>query len=367
MKTIIGVILVISGFVPFLYGENNLTKTIESTQDTKIDTFTFSSDGTDINGKIYLPASFGKDQNSYAIYLIDFTEQHFKVAKDEFEKVISATEQIQDFDAVVVTLEEHLDVDLYASNRDFQKYYKIFNAMASYVDTNYTNNTSRTFIGRGSGAGLVLMTLFLEDSATSVFDNFIATDSPSSFNNYIITILSGDNLPRNKLNKKFHYSFSTSNNRKSCLNLIQTIDQAKYPWLQFESLEYTDNDYENTYPAAFTEGLKYIFNDLPSTVEENLSTVPIVYRMKQNYPNPFNPYTIIKYSIPNNALDLRPSNVQLKVYDILGKEIATLVNEVKSAGTHEVKFNASSLTSGIYFYKIRAGNFLETKKMILLK
>ncbi len=257
MKIIFGFMLFL-GTMSLSFGENDFTETIEITQAAKIDTFTFPSDGTDINGKIYLPASFSKDKSLHAIYLIDFTEQHFKVATDEFEKVISATEEIQDFDAVVVTLEEQLNVD--ANTGDFQKYYNIFKNMTSYVDANYTNNNSRTFIGRGSEAGLVLITLFLEDSVTSVFENFIATDSPSSFNSYIMNMISGDDFPKNKLNKKLHFSFSTTNNRTSCTNTINAIKNAQYPWLQFESIEYKNSNYENTYPISFAAGIKFIFN-----------------------------------------------------------------------------------------------------------
>ena len=83
--------------------------------------------------------------------------------------------------------------------------------------------------------------------------------------------------------------------------------------------------------------------------------------MGNNYPNPFNPSTTIKYQIPQLSL------VTLKVYDVMGSEVATLVNEEKSAGTYEVEFNATGLTSGIYFYQLKADSFVETKKMILMK
>lgn len=81
----------------------------------------------------------------------------------------------------------------------------------------------------------------------------------------------------------------------------------------------------------------------------------------QNYPNPFNPTTTIKYSIPNSGI------VQIKIYDILGNEINTLLNEYIQDGTYEIEFNASGLPSGIYFYEIKSGSYLETKKMILLR
>ena len=80
-----------------------------------------------------------------------------------------------------------------------------------------------------------------------------------------------------------------------------------------------------------------------------------------NYPNPFNPTTTIRFSVPTSEF------VTLKVYDVLGNEVALLVNEQKSAGSYEVEFSASGLSSGIYFYKIQSGSFVETKKMLLLK
>jgi hypothetical protein len=85
------------------------------------------------------------------------------------------------------------------------------------------------------------------------------------------------------------------------------------------------------------------------------------YKLEQNYPNPFNPTTNFEYRIADFGL------VVLKVFDVLGNEIATLVNEEKSAGTYQVNFSAKELSSGIYFYQLTAGNFIETKKMILLK
>jgi ASPIC and UnbV/FG-GAP-like repeat/Secretion system C-terminal sorting domain len=93
------------------------------------------------------------------------------------------------------------------------------------------------------------------------------------------------------------------------------------------------------------------------------------FALLQNYPNPFNPSTKIKFTIPNvgDANFASGTNVKLVVYDVLGNEVATLVNEEKSAGTYEVDFIAASLTSGVYFYKLQAGSFVQTKKMILLK
>ncbi len=104
------------------------------------------------------------------------------------------------------------------------------------------------------------------------------------------------------------------------------------------------------------------------SAEENGSEIPTEFSLEQNYPNPFNPSTKIKFNIPN-VETLRATSLQviLKVYDILGNEVATLVDEEKSAGKYEVEFNGGNLSSGIYYYTLRAGSFIETKKLILMK
>jgi hypothetical protein len=99
---------------------------------------------------------------------------------------------------------------------------------------------------------------------------------------------------------------------------------------------------------------------------ENKDELPKKFSLDQNYPNPFNPITKIKYTIPSEGTSLMKS-VQLKVYDVLGNEVATLVNEEKRAGNYEITFNAANLPSGIYFYQLKAGEFVSTKKLMLLK
>lgn len=112
--------------------------------------------------------------------------------------------------------------------------------------------------------------------------------------------------------------------------------------------------------AGFGE---YIFaddNSIITSIESNKS-IPKDFLLSQNYPNPFNPGTIISYHLPTL------SNVSLKVFDVLGREVVTLVNKEQPAGNYKVTFNASHLSSGIYFYVMRAGDFIQTKKLVLLK
>ena len=102
-------------------------------------------------------------------------------------------------------------------------------------------------------------------------------------------------------------------------------------------------------------------NNIITNLEEGSLILPDKYSLAQNYPNPFNPSTKIKYDIKIDGL------VTLKVYNILGMEVSSLVNEVKQAGRYEVEFNGLNLNSGIYYYRLQAGEYTETKKMLLLK
>ena len=106
--------------------------------------------------------------------------------------------------------------------------------------------------------------------------------------------------------------------------------------------------------------VKEIYNNIVTGLEGEILSLPD-YKLSQNYPNPFNPSTKITYSIPEK------SNVSLKVFDLLGSEVVELVKDEIEAGTYEITFYASNLPSGIYYYKLQAGSFVETKKLILLK
>ncbi|MBK7629959.1 MAG: T9SS type A sorting domain-containing protein [Ignavibacteriales bacterium] len=100
----------------------------------------------------------------------------------------------------------------------------------------------------------------------------------------------------------------------------------------------------------------------PTAVKSELmENIPTIFSLEQNYPNPFNPSTKISWQSPVNLYQT------LKVYDMLGNEVATLINEEKPAGIYEIDFNASQLSSGVYLYKLQAGEFKSTKKMILMK
>ncbi|MBK7631989.1 MAG: SBBP repeat-containing protein [Ignavibacteriales bacterium] len=137
------------------------------------------------------------------------------------------------------------------------------------------------------------------------------------------------------------------------------IDQAKSIVLDNQGNVYVTGSSAGSGTSVDFATIKY--SQTPTGINQTEYSLPEKYSLHQNYPNPFNPSTVIKYQLPIS------SQVIIKVYDVLGKEVATLVNEEKPAGRYQVNWNASNLSSGIYFYKIQSGSFVETKKMILLK
>ena len=111
-----------------------------------------------------------------------------------------------------------------------------------------------------------------------------------------------------------------------------------------------------------------VFEDFSTSVEPG-STLPTSFKLSQNYPNPFNPSTKIIYTVPSVIASgtKQSQQIMLKVYDILGNEVATLVDEQKEPGIYEIEFSAANLASGIYIYHLQASEFTDTKKMVLLR
>jgi hypothetical protein len=140
--------------------------------------------------------------------------------------------------------------------------------------------------------------------------------------------------------------------------LVSSGEEAESPFfmtvvLDADSVQLVQNNGTVVMLTSFEEVI--IVTDVPR------GTVPKEFSLSQNYPNPFNPSTTINFSISQTE------KVNLKIYDVLGREVATLVNEQKAPGNYEVKFNAGNFASGMYLYRLQAGDFVQTKKMILMK
>ena len=119
--------------------------------------------------------------------------------------------------------------------------------------------------------------------------------------------------------------------------------------------------YQSADVGTLTGRWVYCRNPATSIPRLGRQSVPRDFSLDQNYPNPFNPVTTITYALP------KPSEVRLSIYDQVGREVFLLVNERRNAGVYEVKFDAAGLSSGVYFYRIQAGDFTQTKRLLLLK
>ncbi|MFN3426399.1 MAG: alpha/beta hydrolase-fold protein [Candidatus Thermochlorobacter sp.] len=163
---------------------------------------------------------------------------------------------------------------------------------------------------------------------------------------------------RARLPLKFFLStgtlFDGENNTRA---FRRTLEEKGYP---VRYREVNEGHSWGNWRALLSEMLTYFFA-ATSSVRESDGALPKEFRLEQNYPNPFNPTTTITYTLPKR------SKVSLKVFDVLGREVATLVNQVQEVGAYRAYFSAHGLTSGVYFYQLRADEFSQTRKMTLLK
>jgi hypothetical protein len=175
------------------------------------------------------------------------------------------------------------------------------------------------------------------------------------------------------------YTYDENNNQTGYLS--EDWDNISSDWINYERAFFTYDEngflkselYQN-WDSDLSDWVNstkidYVVTQIPTDVSSKNLLEITSFKLGQNYPNPFNPSTKIKYSIPNINYENAGSNVNVKiiVYDILGREIATIVNEKKTTGNYEISFDARQLNSGIYFYKLDAEDFHQIRKMILLK
>jgi hypothetical protein len=161
---------------------------------------------------------------------------------------------------------------------------------------------------------------------------------------------------------------SNGNIWMDCNTTVAILKAADESWVTHELpaggiYDITHDGNGTTWVATYANAGIYMFDTQRSVpLEETAGTTPKEFNLKQNYPNPFNPTTTIGYDLPSS------SQVTLKVYDLLGREVATLVNaRQQSAGQHQVSFDASRLSSGMYIYRLESNSFTATKKMMLIK
>ena len=186
-----------------------------------------------------------------------------------------------------------------------------------------------------------------------------------------------ESLSQNWINFNWLNDLKATNTYDEDNNWITSLAQNwdGISWINDSSVEFTYDGDNNRieFLRQSWDGSNWV-NELMATYTysitgvEHLEDIVESFILSQNYPNPFNPSTKISYQIPAS---LNPSKggtfVTLKVFDILGREITTLVNEIQNAGVYEIEFNASQLSSGIYLYVLKAGSIIQSKKMVLIR
>jgi hypothetical protein len=228
--------------------------------------------------------------------------------------------------------------------------------------TNFIITNERNVLGDKSGK---LTYSFIDSNGVCRLNNSVSipigTNAGSNFGMWVFGDLSGNEI-------EYWFTDAGSNNVEV---LIDTLDwtgwKMKYLPIgdipgtgekQFHSIVINQTESGSLMGELYFDGIQ---SDVVTSFDEDGNTTVSHYELFQNYPNPFNPSTVIKYNLPETGL------VNIKIYDILGNKIATLLNNEKNAGSHSIEFNADKYASGVYLYKISSGSFVSVKKMMLLK
>jgi enterochelin esterase-like enzyme len=334
----------------------------------KYATYYSTTVGVDRRAVVYTPPGYSKDKKYNVLYLLH------GIGGDEKEWYSSGSPNIildnlyadQKLEPMIVVLpngrampDDDATGDLYAADKvaAFATFeFDLINDLIPFIDSTYPVNTSsehRALAGLSMGGGQSLNFGLAHPDTFAWVGSFSAapnTKSPSAL------IPNPSYLADNLLG--LWISCGTSDG-------LLYISQQTHDYLEQHNIPHYYSLVENGGHdwAVWKHGLYYfsqlIFVGTTSAVEENRQ-LP-AFSLEQNYPNPFNPATTITYQVAKGSF------VTLKIYNLLGNEIATLVNEYKPEGRYEVKYNASGIASGVYFYKIQAGGFSNTKKFIVLK
>ncbi|MGB5530296.1 MAG: alpha/beta hydrolase-fold protein, partial [Ignavibacteriaceae bacterium] len=242
--------------------------------------------------------------------------------------------------------------------------YRLFyvNELVPYVDANYLTKNDpkeRLVIGPSYGANISALISYNHPEVFGLCGLHSAAFQPNGYEAY--------NLIVNGPVKDIKWSTIWGTYEGLYVNMRNFRDFLISANYELDWLERPEGHSWGLWRATIDRMLEYFFPDNSSEVIAENDFTPEDFILYQNYPNPFNPSTIINWQSPVGSWQT------LKVYDVLGNEVATLIDEYKPAGRYVIEFNAAyllpkeSLTSGVYFYQLKAGNYIETRKMLLLK
>ncbi len=229
-----------------------------------------------------------------------------------------------------------------------------YSVLQFWLDNQWLNNTKTTYNYDGNGNLIYYLTQIWEDEQWSNSSQTIYEYSDNQNLVYSLLQFWQDEQWVNYSQALYDYNFSTN----MVLGKGFQWNNSDSAWVDGDVV-FLFRDMLGRYLYSIGYKTEVFYGQISDILENNNEVSE--FTLKQNYPNPFNPQTKIKYSISKSSL------VTLKVYDTLGREVAEIVNKIQQPGNYEVEFNAEQLSSGIYFYELRANDLVITKKMILLK
>ena len=306
------------------------------------------------DGKVWINSSRTK-------YIYDIFGNIYKVLNEnwngtDWEKISEITAAYNSDGKQTIVVEDY-GTNAYQTTYSYDSDGNIIHEVSEiYSSGIYEYLDSTNFTYDSDGKQITDESFYWDENISSwAKDTYILNTYDSNCNNINILeeLWNGTNWVNDN---QIKYTYDANGNVTSAIGEFRSDPD----WMPYDIayVDFTDsfgNNYDYYSAAKIEIFYKSITDVNPTKVIVNK------FRLSQNYPNPFNPTTTIRYAIPQK------SNITIKVYDILGKEITTLVNEEKSIGNHEVNFNGTNLSSGIYFYRMTSGSFTETKKLILFK
>lgn len=318
------------------------------------DTTFFSTNlGNSRTIRVYLPPGYQSSSDSFPVILFHDGLEYTSLAQanNVIDYLIARREIVPVIGVFVPPVNRTAE---YAGNQQNQFTAFIVNELMSYIDTRYRTRrdpSRRATLGASNGGNIAL---WLAYSHPEVFGNVAAQSS-----NIQSSISSGfQSSPR--LNLKLYLDLGTYD-----IPVLIPLVRDFIPILQLKGydhryVEYHEGHSWGNWRAHVDNALKFFFPGSALNVQES-QNVPATTRLMQNYPNPFNPTTTIRFSLEKQVY------ISLRVFDMLGRVVATLVEGAKERGEHSVVFDATNLTSGVYLYRLQSGNFTHTRKLLLIR
>lgn len=303
--------------------------------------------------RIYTPPGYASSSDSLPVILFHDGLEYITLAQanNVFDYLISEN-RIKPIIAVFVPPVNRTPE--YAGNQMSQFSAFIVNELLPYIDARFRTRrspSSRATLGASNGGNIAL---WLGLNHSNVFGNVAAQSSN------VIGSISSRFQNGMQLDLKLYLDLGTYDIPELIplvRNLVSILQSRSYV---FQYHEYHEGHSWGNWRAHIDNALEMFFPPTSSSVEQ-ATALPLVAVLDQNHPNPFNPNTTIQFSLPRSEF------VTLKVFNILGEQIAMLVSATVSAGTHNVEWNAQGMASGIYFYRLQAGTSVQTKKLLLLR